>query len=54
MAPKERSDLLTTLPGLLIAWGLPIAAMLLAIGVPHPVKTWVWVGALIWMGTASL
>ncbi|MDA7429129.1 hypothetical protein PGB28_11725 [Primorskyibacter aestuariivivens] len=28
--------------------------MLLAIGVPHPVKTWVWVGTLICMWTACL
>ena len=54
MASPDRSDFLSTLPGVLIGWGLPIAAMLLAIGVPHPVKTWVWVAALILMGTACL
>ena len=54
MASGDRSDFLSTLPGGLIGWGLPIAAMLLAIGVPHPVKTWVWVIALIWMGAACL
>ncbi|WP_085869950.1 hypothetical protein [Pseudoruegeria aquimaris] len=40
MVLKERTDLLSTLPGALIAWGLPIAAMILAIGIPHPIKTW--------------
>ena len=56
MASSDRSDFLSTLPGVLVGWGLPIAAMLLVIGVPHPVKTWVWVwvAALIWMGTACL
>ena len=28
--------------------------MLAVIGVPHPVKTWVWVAALVWMGSACL
>lgn len=54
MASSDRTDFLSTLPGVLIGWGLPIAAMFLVIGVPHPVKTWVWVAALIWMGTACL
>jgi hypothetical protein len=54
MGPTEKSDFLSTFPGVLFGWGLPIAAMLLAIGVPHPVKTWVWVIALIWMGAACL
>ena len=54
MASSDRPDFLSTLPGVLIGWGLPIAAMFLVIGVPHPVKTWVWVAALIWMGTACL
>jgi hypothetical protein len=47
MVLKERTDLLSTLPGALIAWGLPIAAMILAIGIPHPIKTWCRV-ALNW------
>ncbi|WP_152007180.1 hypothetical protein [Hoeflea sp. EC-HK425] len=54
MEPTEKFDFLSTIPGALIAWGLPIAAMILAIGVPHPVKTWIWVGALVWMGSACL
>ncbi|MBD3624426.1 MAG: hypothetical protein HUJ24_03405 [Rhodobacteraceae bacterium] len=54
MGPTQKSDFLSTLPGGLIGWGLPIAAMLLVIGVPHPVKTWVWVAALVWMGGACL
>jgi hypothetical protein len=47
-------DFLSTLPSLLVAWVLPVAAMVLVIGVPHPVKTWVWVAALAWMGVACL
>ncbi|MEY8828816.1 hypothetical protein AB9K34_10435 [Sedimentitalea sp. XS_ASV28] len=50
----KKQDFLATLPGTLIAWGLPIAAMVAVIGVPHPVKTWVWVAGLLWMGAACL
>ena len=53
--PDEiRKDFLATPLGTLVAWGLPIGAMLLMIGTPHPLKTWVWVGALVWMGGACL
>lgn len=45
---------MTTLSGTLLAWGLPIAAMVALVGVPHPAKTWGWVGALVWMGVACL
>lgn len=50
----ENRDFLASLRGTLIAWGVPIAAMVAVIGVPHPVKTWVWVAALGWMGAACL
>lgn len=50
----RKQDFLATLPGALIAWGLPVAAMVAVIGVPHPVKTWVWVAGLAWMGGACL
>lgn len=53
MTDNER-DFLASLPGTLIAWGLPVLAMVAVIGVPHPVKTWVWAGALAWMGIACL
>ena len=29
-------------------------AMFAVIGIEHPVKTWVWTGALVWMGAACL
>jgi hypothetical protein len=51
---REKSDLLASLPGFVVHWGLPIAAMVLTIGVPHPVKTWVWIAALAWTGIACL
>jgi hypothetical protein len=53
----ERStsrDLVASPLGFALHWGLPIVAMLAVIGVPHPAKTWVWVGALVWMGGACL
>lgn len=52
--PKRPRDLVATPLGFALHWGLPIAAMLAVIGVPHPVKTWVWVAALVWMGGACL
>lgn len=45
---------LSSIPGILFAWGIPIGAMLAMMGIPHPVKTWVWAGGLIWMGVACL
>ena len=53
MVLKERTDLLSTLPGALIAWGLPIAAMILAIGIPHPIKTWCRVALNCEMGNPT-
>ncbi len=52
-SPKSR-DLIASPAGLILHWGLPIAAMLAAIGVSHPAKTWIWVTALGWMGGACL
>lgn len=51
---NSNRDFLSSIPGMLIAWGIPIVAMLAMLGVPHPVKTWVWTGALVWMGVACL
>lgn len=47
-------DVLASLPGALIAWGLPVAMMAGVVGVLHPVRIWVWVGALVWIGMACL
>ena len=41
-----------TTRGFVVAWGLPIAAMVLAIFLDPIPKTIVWIVALGWMGTA--
>ncbi len=52
--PKNSRDLVASPIRFALHWGLPFLTMLAVIGVPHPVKTWVWVAALIWMGGACL
>ena len=51
---RDSRDLVATPLGFTLHWGLPILAMLAAIAVSHPEKTWIWVAALIWMGGACL
>ncbi len=38
----------------LLAWWIPQAAMLAGLIVPVPVRTVIWIIALIWMGTACI
>jgi hypothetical protein len=38
----------------LLAWWMPQAAMLAALFAPVPLRTTIWVLALIWMGTACI
>ncbi len=38
----------------IIAWGLPIAALIAANWIDPPLKTLLWSGALLWMGIACL
>ena len=47
-------DLVASPLKFLMHWSLPIAAMVGAIWLDHPVKTLIWTGALTWMGTACL
>lgn len=51
---RDRRDLVASPLGFALHWGLPILAMLAAIALSHPVKTWIWVTALVWMGGACL
>jgi len=37
-----------------LAWWLPLAAIVLALLAPAPIRGTVWIAALIWMGTACL
>ena len=37
-----------------LAWVIPSAAMVGAVFTPTPIRTVVWIGALIWMGAACL
>src|SRR5438094_5083627 len=42
-------------PGInLLAWWIPQAAMLASLFIPVPVRTVIWIIALIWMGTACI
>ena len=54
MATSKTRDLVASPFSFALHWGVPIFAMLAAIGVPHPVKTWIWGAALLWMGGACL
>jgi hypothetical protein len=38
----------------LLAWWIPQAAILAALFAPVPVRIVIWIGALIWMGTACI
>ncbi len=51
---KSSRDLAASPVGFALHWGLPIIGMLSVISLPHPVKTWIWVAALVWMGGACL
>lgn len=48
------TDLLGTLRSSVLAWWLPLGAMLLAIPLPDLPKMLVWVLALGWMGSACM
>ena len=37
-----------------LAWWLPLAAIVLALMAPVPVRAAVWIAAMIWMGTACM
>ena len=53
--PATRNpDWLKSAIGQVVGWYLPIAALIGAIGLSHPLKTMIWVAALTWMGIACL
>ena len=52
-SPRER-DFLGHRLGYVLAWGLPIGAMVLAVPLAPPLKSIVWTLALVWMGAACL
>ena len=37
-----------------LAWWIPKAAILTALFIPPPARTWIWIIALVWMGTACI
>ncbi|MEQ9642771.1 MAG: hypothetical protein RIM84_22295 [Alphaproteobacteria bacterium] len=49
-----QSDWAARIGSFVIAWGLPIAAMLAAIAFAPLAKTVTWIAALAWMGVACL
>ncbi len=51
---EQRIDWAAGKKGLLLAWGLPIGAMLIAIFIDPLSKMIIWITALVWMGSACL
>lgn len=51
---KRDNDWSGQIMGFVVAWGLPILAMLIAIGIEPVLKTFIWLSALAWMGGACL
>ncbi len=49
-----QADWAASLRGLAMAWGIPIAALFVAVFLGHPIKTLIWAAALTWMGVACL
>jgi len=52
MIDRSSKDLLGTMRNSILAWWLPLGAMLVAIPLGDGVKTVIWVAALAWMGGA--
>jgi len=51
---QSSSDWLRSPRTNLLAWWIPQAAMLAGLFIPVPVRTVIWIIALIWMGTACI
>ncbi|MCZ6586710.1 MAG: hypothetical protein O7B24_02065 [Alphaproteobacteria bacterium] len=51
---NEKTDWVSRRGAAVVAWGLPIVALVAATGLDHPAKTLVWLVALTWMGLACL
>ena len=51
---SEKQDWVSRRSAAIVAWGIPIVALVAAIGLDHPPKTLVWLVALAWMGIACL
>ncbi len=51
---QRNHDLAGSLPKFMLTWGAPIGTMLGSILLPPPIKTIVWIAALLWMGAACL
>ena len=54
MSERSKRDLIGSARGSVLAWWLPIGAMVLAVPLPDGLKTAIWVLALSWMGGACL
>ena len=54
MSDGSKRDLLDSARGYVLAWWLPIAAMVLAAPLPDGSKAVIWLLALSWMGGACL
>lgn len=54
MSERSKHDLLGSASSTVLAWWLPLGAMILAIPLPDGLKTGIWLLALVWMGGACL
>ncbi|MFW8635867.1 hypothetical protein [Cribrihabitans pelagius] len=54
MSERSKRDLLGSSLSAILAWWLPIGAMVLAIPLPDGPKAGIWLLALVWMGGACL
>ncbi|MGY3436812.1 MULTISPECIES: hypothetical protein [unclassified Marinovum] len=54
MIDRSSKDLLGTMRNSILAWWLPLGAMLVAISFGDGLKTVIWVAALAWMGGACV
>jgi hypothetical protein len=51
---QSSRDWLSSLRTTALAWWIPKAAILVALFIPPPARTGIWIIALVWMGTACI
>ena len=51
---RQQRDWVSSPLGFILAWGLPMAALIVGIFIAPPAKIFIWFVPLIWMGAACL